>query len=97
VIAGGVGAAAWYGTHTTPTTEAVGDCLAQTGGNQLTKVSCTDKSARFRVLSTEENRTVVDATLDACKAFPTATSAYFDGGTGQRGLVLCLEPVTPAE
>ena len=34
VIAGGVGGAVWYGTHAAPTTEGVGDCLAQTGGNQ---------------------------------------------------------------
>jgi hypothetical protein len=96
VIAGGVGGAVWYGTHAAPTTEGVGDCLAQTGGNQLTKVSCGDKSSRFRVLGKLENKTVVDATLDACSAFPTATSAYWEGETGQRGLVLCLEPVTPA-
>ena len=96
VIAGGVGGAVWYGTHAAPTTEGVGDCLAQTGGNQLTKVSCGDKSSRFRVLGKLENKTVVDATLDACSAFPTATSAYWEGESGQRGLVLCLEPVTPA-
>lgn len=96
VIAGGVGGAVWYGTHAAPTTEGVGDCLAQTGGNQLTKVSCGDKSSRFRVLGKLENKTVVDATLDACSAFPTATSAYWEGESGQSGLVLCLEPVTPA-
>ena len=96
VIAGGVGGAVWYGTHAAPTTEGVGDCLAQTGGNQLTKVSCGDKSSRFRVLGKLEDKTVVDATLDACSAFPTATSAYWEGESGQRGLVLCLEPVTPA-
>lgn len=96
VIAGGVGGGVWYGTHAAPTTEGVGDCLAQTGGNQLTKVSCGDKSSRFRVLGKLENKTVVDATLDACSAFPTATSAYWEGESGQRGLVLCLEPVTPA-
>jgi hypothetical protein len=96
VIAGGLGAAVWYGTQTAPATAGVGDCLAQTGGNQLTKVSCSDKSARFRALGKLENKTVVDASLDACKAFPTATSAYWEAETGQRGLVLCLEPAVPA-
>ncbi len=96
VIAGGVGGAVWFGTHAAPTKEGVGDCLAQTGGNQLTKVGCSDKSARFHVLGKLENKTVIDATLDACKAFPTATSAYWQGDSGQPGLVLCLEPVVPA-
>lgn len=96
VIAAGVGGAVWYGTRATPATEGVGDCLAQTRGNQLITVSCNDTSARFRVVGKLENRTVVDATLDACTAYSTATSAYWEGNTGQLGLVLCLEPVTPA-
>jgi hypothetical protein len=96
VVAGGLGGAVWFGTQTAPATAGVGDCLAQTGGNELAKVSCNDKSARFRALGKLENKTVVDATLDACKAFPTATSAYWEGESGQRGLVLCLEPVVPA-
>ena len=97
VIAAGVGGAAWYGTHTAPATSGVGDCLAQTAGDQLTKVSCSDQGARFRVLGKLENKTMVDASLDACAAFPTATSAYWEGESGEPGLVLCLEPVTPAK
>jgi TIR domain len=71
----------------------VGDCVAQTGDNSLSKVACTDKAARFRVASRVENKTMVDASLDACKAFPKATSAYWEGESGQPGIVLCLEPV----
>jgi hypothetical protein len=96
VVAGGVGGAVWYGTHAAPATTGVGDCLAQTGGNELTKVGCGDKSARFLVVGKLENKTVVDATLDACQPFPKATSAYWQGESGQPGLVLCLEPVAAA-
>jgi hypothetical protein len=96
VIMGGIGGAAWYGTHTAPASAGVGDCLAQTtGGNDLTKVSCGDPSARFSVLGKLENKTMVDASLGACSAFPKATSSYWEGKDGELGLVLCLAPVEP--
>ncbi|HEY0812205.1 MAG TPA: hypothetical protein VGE11_02910 [Pseudonocardia sp.] len=95
VIAGGVGGAVWYGTHTAPATAAVGDCVAQTGSDNLAKVGCGDKSAQFKVVGRAENKTMVDASLDACTAFPTATSAYWEGDNGKPGLVLCLAPTVP--
>jgi hypothetical protein len=95
VIAGGIGGAVWYGTHTAPASAAVGDCVSQTGSDSLAKVSCGDKSAQFKVQGRLENKTIVDASLDACAAFPTATSAYWEGEDGKPGLVLCLAPVVP--
>ena len=96
MIVGGVGGAVWYGTHAGPASTNIGDCLAQTGGNELSKVDCGDASAKFQVLGKIENKTVVDATLDVCAPFPKATSAYWEGESGQRGLVLCLAPIAPA-
>jgi hypothetical protein len=95
VILGGLGGAGWYATHTAPASAAVGDCLAQTGGNELTKVGCGDPSARFEVLAKLENKTMVDASLDACADVPKATSSYWEGKSGELGLVLCLAPVEP--
>jgi hypothetical protein len=95
VIAGGIGGAVWYGTHTAPASAAVGDCVSQTGSDSLAKVSCGDKSAQFKVLGRLDNKTIVDASLDACAAYPTATSAYWEGEDGKPGLVLCLAPVVP--
>ena len=95
MILGGIGGAGWYVTHTAPASAGVGDCLAQTGGNDLTKVSCGDPSARFSVLGKLENKTMVDASLNACSAFPKATSSYWEGKDGELGLVLCLAPVEP--
>jgi hypothetical protein len=95
VILGGLGGAGWYATHTAPASAAVGDCLAQTGGNELTKVGCGDPSARFEVLAKLENKTMVDASLDACADVPKATSSYWEGKSGEVGLVLCLAPVEP--
>ena len=42
-----------------------------------------------------ENKTMVDASLDACAPFPKATSSYWEGKSGEVGLVLCLAPVEP--
>ena len=95
VILSGLGGAGWYATHTAPASAAVGDCLAQTGGNELTKVGCGDPSARFEVLAKLENKTMVDASLDACADVPKATSSYWEGKSGEVGLVLCLAPVEP--
>ena len=96
VIMGVIGGAGWYATHTAPASAAVGDCLAQTGGNELTKVGCGDPSARFKVLGKLENKTMVDASLDACAQFPKATSSYWEGKSRELGLVLCLAPVERA-
>jgi hypothetical protein len=95
VIVGGIGGAVWYGTHTAPASAAVGDCVTQTGSDSLAKVSCGDKAAQFKVDGRLDNKTMVDASLDACAAFPKATSAYWEGESGKPGLVLCLEPVVP--
>jgi len=95
VIMGGIGGAAWYGTHTAPASANVGDCLAQTGGNELAKVGCGDASASFKVEGKLENKTMIDASLDACAQFPKATSSYWEGKAGEAGLVLCLSPVEP--
>ena len=96
VIVAGIGGAAWYGTHTAPAAANVGDCVTQTGSDSLARVSCTDKSAQFKVDGKLENKTEVDASLDACSPFPKATSVYWEGESGKPGLVLCLESVTPA-
>ena len=95
VILSGLGGAGWYATHTAPASAAVGDCLAQTGGNELTKVGCGDPSARFEVLAKLENKTMVDASINACADVPKATSSYWEGKSGEVGLVLCLAPVEP--
>jgi hypothetical protein len=74
-----------------PLAAGVGDCLAQTRGRSLSEVNCTDNTARFRVVGRMANKTAVDASLDACKPFPKATSSYWEGESGKPGLVLCLE------
>ena len=63
--------------------------------NELAKVGCGDPSARFEVLAKLENKTMVDASLDACADVPKATSSYWEGKSGEVGLVLCLAPVEP--
>ena len=50
------------------------------------------KTARLAKL---ENKTMVDASLDACADVPKATSSYWEGKSGEVGLVLCLAPVEP--
>ena len=47
------------------------------------------------MLAKLENKTMVDASLDACADVPKATSSYWEGKSGEVGLVLCLAPVEP--
>ena len=84
VILGGLGGAGWYVTHTAPASAGVGDCLAQTGGNELAKVSCGDPVRPLRGAGQAENKTMVDASLDACEDVPKATSSYWEGKSGER-------------
>ena len=93
LVLAALGAAGWYIGHSAPAAAAVGDCVQQTGADSLTIVGCDNPAAQFKVAGRLENRTMVDAGLFACSAFPTATSSYWEGKQGETGIVLCLEPV----
>jgi hypothetical protein len=79
-----------------PVTAAVGECVTQTGADDIAVVGCGEPTAQFKVAGKLENRTVIDASLFACSDFPEATSSYWQGVEGKPGTVLCLAPLKPA-
>jgi hypothetical protein len=91
----GFGFGGWYLLNSNaPATAAVGDCVTQSGENDLTIVGCGEPTSQFKVVGKLENRTMIDAGLFACSEFPEATSSFWQGKPGpeEKGLVLCLAP-----
>jgi hypothetical protein len=80
----------------------VGDCLAGDSMDSTTAtevkhikiVSCTASDAKYKVVGKVDGKTQVDFSVDdhLCDAYPTAKSALWQGETGKKGSVLCLEP-----
>jgi hypothetical protein len=98
VVAAALGGVAWVVATgpQAPVTAAIGECVTQTGADDIAIVGCGDPSAQFKVAGKVENKTVIDASLFACSDFPDATSSYWQGVEGKPGTVLCLAPMKPA-
>ena len=79
-------------TRHNPSTAKAGDCVTQTGLNSVQVVDCADARATFKVVGRVENKTEVEASLNACDAFADqgATQAFWSGQAGKTGYVLCL-------
>jgi hypothetical protein len=92
VLAAGCFGAAWFFTRGAATNANVGDCVKQTGSDSLSIVKCDDPAAGFKVVGRVDNKTEVEATLDACEPYVSqgATQVYWQGKQGETGLVLCL-------
>ena len=75
-----------------PGSAKAGDCVRQTGANAVQVVDCTDARAEFKVVGRVEDKTEVDASLNACDPFADlgATQAFWSGPAGKTGYVLCL-------
>lgn len=71
----------------------VGDCIQQTGTDSVKIVGCDSADAQFRVLGIVEKQTQFGARLGACKDFPEATSAYWEGRKNSTGTLYCLQKV----
>ena len=97
VVVAALGGVGWYVTFgaPSPVTAAVGDCVAQTGENDVAVVGCGEPSARFRVAGRVENKTMIEASLFACSDFPDAGSSFWQGVQDKPGTVLCLAPLHP--
>jgi hypothetical protein len=97
VVAAALGGVGWVVVNgsQTPVAAAVGDCVTQTGTDDIAIVGCGEPSAQFKVAGKLENKTVIDASLFACSDFADATSSYWQGVQGKPGTVLCLAPIKP--
>jgi hypothetical protein len=92
-VVGGLVAVGLYFGRDAASKAKVGDCVQQQGSNDLKVVKCDDTKANFKVVGRVEDKTQVEASLGACDDFPDAQSAYWEGKSGEKGLVLCLAPV----
>lgn len=83
---------AYAATRHNPSTAKVGDCVRQTGADAVQVVACTDSRAEFKVVGRVENKTEVEASLNACDPFADlgAAQAFWSGQAGKTGYVLCL-------
>lgn len=85
-------AVAWVSTRGNPENAKVGDCVRLDGADSVKVVACTDPSATFKVVGRVEDKTQVDAGLDACDPFVDqgVEQAFWSGEEGKTGFVLCL-------
>jgi hypothetical protein len=89
-LAGCLGGAVFWVRTTDPQSAEVGDCVAQGSGDSISVVECGDADADFTVVGRLENKTQIEAGLFACSDFESATSSYWEGEQGEKGIVLCL-------
>lgn len=95
VIVAGFFALAWQQTRHNGSNAQVGDCVKPKGEDSVTIVKCDDPDA-LKVVGRVENKTQIEAQIDACDAFASlgADQSYWTGEDGKTGLVLCLAPNT---
>ena len=93
VVIGGLAAVGAFLNRDAASKAKVGDCVQQQGSNDLKVVKCGDAKADYKVVGRVEDKTQVEASLSACDSFPDAESAYWEGESGKKGLVLCLAPI----
>ena len=74
------------------TSDFAGVASFRTGANSVKIVKCDDASATFKVVGRVDDKTEVDASIDACDSYASqgAVSVYWQGTSGGKGMVLCL-------
>lgn len=90
VVAIVVGVLVRSGVFDTPAMK-VGDCVQQTGADDVKVVDCTSADAQYSVLGIVEKQSQISARMGACKAFPETTSVYWEGRNTGNGTVYCLK------
>jgi len=80
-----------------PAKATAGDCVDQTGPNEVKVVACDDPKAEFRVLARVENQTETEADGTSCSQYRDQglTSWFWQGEKGGTGYVLCLAKAAP--
>lgn len=69
----------------------VDDCVKQVSTDRVEKVDCTSSEAKYKVLGIKEGVSQAGARLNACDAWPDATSIYWTGRTSASGTAYCLK------
>jgi hypothetical protein len=86
MIGGGIWAA-----QSAPGAAKAGDCIKQTGSDSVEIVKCGTADAKYQVVGRVDDKTETEATFNACSAYPSADSSYWEGKPGKKGFVLCLK------
>ena len=88
---------AWFFTRDAATNAKVGDCMQQTGTNELKIVKCDDPNAGFKVVGRAEGKEQIESTISVtsvCDQWKDeTTNTYWEGEQGKKGTVLCLSKV----
>ncbi len=82
--------AVWVLTRDNGENAQVGNCVTESGSNYVKIVDCGDAKATLKVVGRVENKTESEARGNACDAFPDAEQVFWEGKSGQSGMVLCL-------
>ncbi|GAA3296937.1 hypothetical protein Dvina_25325 [Dactylosporangium vinaceum] len=89
IVLAGVG---WYLSRDDALNAKTGDCLHQKGANDLAIVKCDSSDANFKVLGRVEDKTESETNADdICAQWDATTATYWEGKSGQKGTVLCLQ------
>jgi hypothetical protein len=90
VLVAGIFVAIYFGTRHNPEQAAVGDCVRPDGENSVKIVDCSDPQAQYKVVGRVEDKTEIEANINACDAYADTTAVYWSGESGGTGFVLCL-------
>ncbi|MEY9966760.1 hypothetical protein ABIA33_004825 [Streptacidiphilus sp. MAP12-16] len=86
----------WKQMNGAPSTAAVGDCVQDSGSQNIKVVSCTDPKAGYKVVGKVDHVAEPSSDLQTtmiCKPFAAATTAFWEGNSaGADGYILCLGP-----
>jgi hypothetical protein len=89
VIGGG-----WYFNRDAALNAKAGDCVHQSGANDLKIVKCDAADADFKVVGKVDDKpesVAMGADSTVCEAFAETTNVYWEGKKGKNGDVLCLQ------
>lgn len=85
---------AWYFNRDAAMNANAGDCLHQTGPNDVKIVKCDSADAEFTVLGKVGGKEEIESTVSVttvCDQWPDTTNTYWQGKQGEKGDVLCLK------
>jgi hypothetical protein len=84
----------WFATRGNATNAKVGDCMHQTGTDEIKIVKCDDPEADFKVVGRVEGKEQIESTISitsVCDQWKDqTTNTYWQGERGKKGTVLCL-------
>ncbi|GAA0733261.1 hypothetical protein Drose_20905 [Dactylosporangium roseum] len=94
VVAVAVIAGIWYANRDQAMNAKAGDCLQQTGKDELKIVDCASADAQYTVLGKVGGKERIESTVSVtkvCDQWPETTATFWQGKEGEKGDVLCLK------